>query len=826
MQAAELTPSPRYQALYKATVLDAANSGGPMMGRLVVAARHALQARATASRDMRTRDALNEASNLLLIHEADLCKRYPEALLAAFENPESTKKALVTPIATVHFDELELMDEAQVQVSVTMAKAQQGALLAAEASLAELNTLVCAVLGLSTVKPERNPLRPETYVDVLKDVLEHTPASPTQRSEWFAAITVTLGKELATLYATLCAQLRVEEVAPAGYAVLQTPGGEAGRGGDRDRDHDEEGDVNAADGDVSSSARSSGAGAGAGVTVPVQAAGPGQGRVGAQSVQNPARSRAGNAALLTLDKLRRLLSGELDQQTTGKEDKRVADFARQFAQQFDADAAYTDAPPTDFDATVPAAFEALTEMKQANQVVARLEQRRQGATPVAPQDQSVAGLREFLRRSATGVAQALSLEVVTLMVENIARDPQLLEPIRAVVRDLESPLLLLSLVDPRFFTDKQHPARQLLHEITHRSMAFKSVQSSGFAEFLKSVQDGVLPLQQATIDNAEPFERVLGALQVGWRSASQDRDRAREAAVKVLQHAEQRNMLAEKIACKIIAHPDADSVPRVVIEFLCGPWAQVVAQTRIVGGADASAADKYQALISAMLWSAHPELTRKNIAKLTRLVPLLLSTVREGLEMIHYPATKTSVFLEALMGLHQLAFRASSKPADVADPQATAPTPTGSPPQMAMAQGHLHVVDDGNPWVAPEEAEASNFMEMPELALGEDGGSGNSAQTQNDRHGLVQGDDLPLGTWVELLINDQWVRTQLTWTSPHGTLFLFTSIFGTTQSMTRRSRDRLVSGGTLRVVSNQTVVEGALDAVAQMAMRNSIDITL
>jgi hypothetical protein len=86
--------------------------------------------------------------------------------------------------------------------------------------------------------------------------------------------------------------------------------------------------------------------------------------------------------------------------------------------------------------------------------------------------------------------------------------------------------------------------------------------------------------------------------------------------------------------------------------------------------------------------------------------------------------------------------------------------------------------------------------------------------------------DLPLGSWIELLVNDKWVRTQLTWASPHGTLFLFTSVFGTTQSMTRRSRDKLAAMGAMRIVSTQAVVDGALDAVAQIAMRNSIDISL
>jgi len=222
------------------------------------------------------------------------------------------------------------------------------------------------------------------------------------------------------------------------------------------------------------------------------------------------------------------------------------------------------------------------------------------------------------------------------------------------------------------------------------------------------------------------------------------------------------------------------------------------------------AADKYQALISALLWSVDPESTRKNIAKLTRVVPLLLGNLREGLETIHYPATKTSAFLEALMGLHQAAFRAAKAAAAVTSP-APAAVPAPAEPK-AVPSVHHNLVDEGNPWVAPEEAQASNFIDLPDAPSDAPAGAE-----------LPSLSDLALGSWVELWVQDQWLRTQLTWASPHGTLFLFTNAQGATQSMTRRSGDKLVAAGHLRVISDRPVVDGALNAVAQMALRNSVN---
>ena len=264
-------------------------------------------------------------------------------------------------------------------------------------------------------------------------------------------------------------------------------------------------------------------------------------------------------------------------------------------------------------------------------------------------------------------------------------------------------------------------------------------------------------------------------------------------------------------------------MPDVVMDFLCGPWAQVVAFARMGGASSEGAADKYHAVISALLWSAHPELTRKDIAKLTRLVPLLLANLREGLETIRYPGTKTSVFLEALMGLHQAAFRAAKAP----------PAPLQAQPAVdaVVPAKRSYLVDDSNPWLAPQEALASNFMDLPDATSDSSApvyvpdllqGGQHTSQEAAEVHSLSS---LALGSWIELWVKDQWVRTQLTWASPHGTLFLFTNAQGATQSMTRRSGDKLVAAGHVRVISDRPVVDGALNAVAQMALRNSVNTT-
>ena len=78
---------------------------------------------------------------------------------------------------------------------------------------------------------------------------------------------------------------------------------------------------------------------------------------------------------------------------------------------------------------------------------------------------------------------------------------------------------------------------------------------------------------------------------------------------------------------------------------------------------------------------------------------------------------------------------------------------------------------------------------------------------------------LVIGAYVDLLA-DHWERWQLTWSSPHGLLFMFTHASGVTRSMTQRRLQHMLAEGSLRLVSSHPVVDGALDAVARAAWRN------
>lgn len=440
---------------------------------------------------------------------------------------------------------------------------------------------------------------------------------------------------------------------------------------------------------------------------------------------------------------------------------------------------------SDFSHTVPSALEMVQDMRKVDQLLLQLRQ-RQVAMPGRGRD-SLESFREALRQEAKRPSQALGLEVVHLMVDNLSADPRLLPGVRGIVRDLEPALLRLALVDPRFFSDREHPARQLLEQITQRSLAWSSADDPGFGTFMDALQQATDALLDAGGTGPESFEIALHALQEAWDEAQPRGRRNRERAVRALMRAEQRNLLAERLARQILERPDAASAPPEALAFLTGPWAQVMAQARLADTTGSEDPWGYAWVVQTVLWSVQPALAAR-VASHQR---TLVARIDEGLSSIDHLPADTDRWQNLLSALRDLALS----------------TATGSALRTA---DHEPPPERVNTWLAPLEMHESGFVPDSAIPLG---------ATVSEPDALPP-QDLEVGAYVDLQ-GEGWERWQLTWASPHGLLFMFTHASGSTRSMTRRKLNGMLGQGTLRLVSAHPVVDGALDAVARAAWRNS-----
>ena len=638
------------------------------------------------------------------------------------DQPETQQDHDQTP---VRFEDLHALDSGQIDVNIEFALAQQEVARSVDAVLPALNAFISSLLGWTTVQSALNPLKPQVFVRALQETLAQHCPDERSRGALILPAAGLLGVGLCQLYKEITAWLRAQNVEPAASAA--TWAGTLSRAS--------------------------------------------EGQVGEASSSLVRR-------LLTMDKLRRLLSGELD-----------------------------DVAPPNFLHTMPASFVAMEDLKLIEPMMRRLSER------AAQVDGTPRGSRGHKRVRVNAdllneqphnklLGRQLTKEVVSVMVERLAQDERLLAPVSRLIESLEPLLLALAQADPRFFSERQHPARRLLDHLIDQSLAFGAETDDGFAYFFKTISDAVATLGKGA-GTADDYTAVLQYLEADWaRDAAVQRQKLEEAA-RVLLHAEQRNLLAERWSAEFQARMQAKLVPDWMSSFLRGPWAQVVAADELACKDGRSDPSGYVELVNELLWSVQAKKTRRNRPRLVRLVPGLLVKLRQGLQSIDFPADRWPLIFDALITEHEKAFEGPRMGYQTGEDGLQAVTTVSN-------VDSLFSLDSPDVWEANDEAMESGYLSS-ELV---------DEVSEPFTDGIFSARDLRVGVWVELIVKGHWLRAQLTWVSPHRTLFMFVARGGSAHSMSRRTMKRLRMQGAIRVVSEGHLVDKALDAVAQAALRN------
>lgn len=735
---------PSVRAIFRSCVVNAVRRGEELMAQLVQTLDASLAAQETSTTQIAQRELLGDARQQLHEHEGALVKGYPMALLDVFAEGPAPAQSQPASLSGMDFGELSLVDDVQMQVQMEFARTQEMALHTTDAALTELNTLVSSAQGLRSVQPERNPLRPQSYIRALQRVIGETGVAGPVRELWMRYLRDPLSEKLSSEYQFFVQSLRQQGVRPVGYAVAATPGRTSVQGGGY---------------------------------APSQ-----QGGAYATGYGQPSRWSSGyppvetQEALLTVTMLRQMLAAQGSAPGWVPWPGQVA--AAAVGQQVPVGAYAPQGGATV--SSAQADVEALQDIAQLERLVGALT-----SQPIV--SAQVAGAGVAVGHAASD-PQLVGQGVLRRMMEHLLQDARLLPAVQQVLRTLEPALQQLVRYDPAFFSDATHPARQLLDAVTERSLSFESETAPGFERFIRLVREAFAHLGGQPIENAQPFAAVLKALQLAWETQA----RKAKAQAQALKEVQQRAQLAAQIAAKIRTLEGADQVPPEFLTFATETWAEVVALAHL-RATEAELRDGdpggYLALIGPFFWSVQPAQVGTDVAQLHAVQPLLQEKIRAGLELLGRSNEHIDAFLAQLQACHDALERT------VQTSLAPAPAPTLA--HELQAAGDVPALS--TLLEAPQKTFEASTSEIVGSTLNSEldaqiAPAPSSAPAPVDV-------DFRVGVWVELVQQRRSVRTQLTWVSPQHTLFLFTAKDGSTQSMTLRMRDKLLAEGNLRIVA-------------------------
>lgn len=751
------------------------------------------------------RHELADASRELLKRRAGWIERFPGELRLALQATQAASPPAPRS-EPGRLEALTLVHDEQVDQEIESSRLSQLLQSVVAQPLAELDGLVSSLLGLPSVRPEENPLRPDVFARVLRGVMADAVQQPAWPALWTRHMAPTLGRELELLYRQLTQLLTAADVHAAGYRVLpiRTRAGAPGAPAPRREE-------------------------------PAQRTAPGPSHAGSGGGQPtggrggpPLRTGSGWADLPSYPTGDALIQQFLFHGAShGEAALAPAYYARVSSDLARLEAATDDeipAPESDIAqryAQLPAVDRPLRPVSTDT----TLSRDRWGAYGASRQRSLV---RTRLKKQARHADQVLGLEVVRKLVNQVAVDPRLLAPVRESIVALEPSLLRLAMVDPRFFSNEEHPGRRLLERVADRSLKFNDEFSTEFKDFSESVAasfNTLNALGDGDMQDGAPFRSALAGLEASWSAQDAAEEEQRKAVLDAVRFAEQRQAAADQIAWELSQRADLENVPALVQDFVYGPWALVMAHARLTAAGRQIDPGGHGSVVTDLLWSVKHDVTLRDPARLIDMVPGLLNRLRSGLGALGQAAQESEGFFQALEQMHRPVLRLRAKkrrddsdfaPLEVEPDAAPRPQPA---PRHAPKPVH-------SPWMGRQELDAAGFQDTLPTDHGELRQSGGEAITVCADEDGAAVDPMPVevdaliatlseGRWVDLYSRRHWLRAQLVWASTKGTLFMFVSHGGQPHSMTRRSCERLLRDRLLRPVEMHGAVSHAIGVIAQ-----------
>jgi hypothetical protein len=327
-----------------------------------------------------------------------------------------------------------------------------------------------------------------------------------------------------------------------------------------------------------------------------------------------------------------------------------------------------------------------------------------------------------------------AINLVELLFGFILDDKNLSSTMKALIARLQIPFIKVAMLDKALFNSSEHPARLLLNELATSALGWNKSKGAQRDKLYAKIEHIIDTITTEFDDDIALFQQMLVDL-IAFNESEQRRARLVEQRTLTAEQGRAKSESArrhveDELVAKIQrAEATGHELPVVVTRFLGQAWSDVLFLICLREGKEGEQWRRAMTLVDNLLWSVSPLKTTEQRQRLLKVMPLLLTSLRSGLQQIGHSEFDTSELFEQLEALHR-----------------------------ANVRGELHVVADE----FKQQAEQQSFSPTSlDEALAGGGGSvaGSVADSManfcGDEEILELVDNMVAGSWVEVSDDDE-----------------------------------------------------------------------
>lgn len=261
--------------------------------------------------------------------------------------------------------------------------------------------------------------------------------------------------------------------------------------------------------------------------------------------------------------------------------------------------------------------------------------------------------KDALYSLAKDVDEQMCIDLVAMLFEVMLCDEMVPLDMRIELGRLQFLILQLALKDKSLLSNNKHPARLLLNRIC--SIAYVA-QQIGDAEnhVAEEISRIIKTLLRHDSEVPELFTRIQNRFETFIARELRVNDQHIRRTVKALGESEIRFMRYACIAAVMTKAMPIVNVDLSFRNFLKSEWCRAI---EIAERTDHVQARRYRLLVPDLLWSVLPKIDSEDRTLLSSMLPVMIGTLRHGLDLMGWEKTKQQKLLNWLAEAHAKALR-------------------------------------------------------------------------------------------------------------------------------------------------------------------------
>ena len=229
---------------------------------------------------------------------------------------------------------------------------------------------------------------------------------------------------------------------------------------------------------------------------------------------------------------------------------------------------------------------------------------------------------------------------VGMLFDYILNDRNLAIPMKALIGRLQLPIVKLAIMDRSFFDRNNHPARQLLNELSSAGIGWSSAKELKRDALYNMVESVVLRVMNGFSDDQKIFDELLTELRDFVRSDSKKRDQA-EQRVKDNENGRAKTINAKQSVQKLINQKASGMrLPAEIGRFVSDTWSKVLVYTCVKDGDRSPNWHQRAETLDSLLWCLQPLDNLQDIETRDARVPEILEHLALGMAQIQLPKSE------------------------------------------------------------------------------------------------------------------------------------------------------------------------------------------